>query len=985
MRLTTLGKFSIFLLCLTLWNAANGGLNLLYLIYSGMAGAFIVAAILTRIAARRIDVEITRPEQIFADETVPLTIRFTNRSIFPVFGVSVVTRYGRVSVGDIGGRRTETLTCPYRFPRRGLSDITDLVLEVRFPFGLFARRRRIAGKGIVVFPELLRDFEARRSRDLAEEEVARPMRGVGDEFWGVREYNPGDDMRLISWKLSAKLGRPLIKEYAQMVGDRVVVRVSGSPPGEETERRISEAASVARFYIDEGAEVRLVTDEGDSGYGRGLLHLGAMLGHLATLGEGKEARPTGEPVLRKDALPAIGTRGTLHALTYVMAAVVAASLLLVEGLDPVTKIGIWVAIAAGLAFDRLGKYPIPAWFLNVLSVVVLLFVFAVDIPSGGLLPGLTHLLVYVIANRLMSPKKERDTGVIALVCFLMFLLIAWQTVKPAFLIAYAAFFTAAAFWATSVSNDRARVGARRIAAVLVSVVLMLTLAGAAFALTPRFSNPRFAKMMRRLGLADVVLSEMSIVKLADSVRLGAFNDVRSNSRRIMQVKIDGLSDGEDKSLLIRGGALDRFEGEGWDRTEMQFRYRLYGQTIESVDGKALYGQEADGYNFTTDGFIKGKGGVVQEFYIYPMESSLIFSVGDPTAISGRVVLPTLDLSGTAYSSTDHESGGRYVVISQSIPVRLYEGVENYDDYMGALFLQLPRDVERVADLAEEVTRGAASDMERAFAIEEYFHENYVYSYLGAHGRQSLDEFLFETKGANCEYFATGMAVMLRTLGIPSRLIVGYLTNDWQKVGGYFDVRNSDGHSWVEAFMPGQGWVAFDPTPEITGLPSFAFPLGRTLGTYLLQMQMSWYRYVVGYDFYIQQDMLSALIAKWRRILIAIVSVLIGSLLVAGIFMAVRARLRISRIEGAVRSSSAAYERAERWLARRGHRRGMGETPGEFALSVVRANPHLDVLEKFTRAYYEWRYGDADGREAMGLMQRLRGAIRRHTESAISLK
>jgi transglutaminase-like putative cysteine protease len=75
----------------------------------------------------------------------------------------------------------------------------------------------------------------------------------------------------------------------------------------------------------------------------------------------------------------------------------------------------------------------------------------------------------------------------------------------------------------------------------------------------------------------------------------------------------------------------------------------------------------------------------------------------------------------------------------------------------------------------------------------------------------IDEFLFETKQGHCEYFATSMVLMLRTLNIPARLATGYSVDQQNAVTGYFEVRQRHAHAWVEAYIAGHGWMTFEPT------------------------------------------------------------------------------------------------------------------------------------------------------------------------------
>jgi len=953
------------------------------MVYSVLVAALVLSWLGVRLAARLTIASVDLPNQIFADEPFSVRVRIRNRWWMPLLGISIVNSRHEVVVGDLPPLASKEAFIQCVLKKRGLNDVTDLGLRVRFPFGLFVRTRQIPLRGVLVYPHVDRMPARRLLSEALAQEVAKPRKGTGDEFWGVRDYVQGDDARLISWKLTAKAGRFMITEYAEMVGDRVTVKVQGQPPGDATERRISEAASVARHFIDEGAEVRLVTDEGDTGFGRGLVQLEIILKHLATLGEGSRPQPSGDALPAAQSLPEIGTKGPLYVATMILAATVAASLWLVEGLDLTTKIAFAAAIPAGILADRTGLYPLPPGAWNVLNLAAVAAVLALDIPASGLLPGLTHLIAYAFINRMLNRKAARDSRVIFAVTLLMFVLVSWQTVKPLYVAAYVAYFAAAGLWLMIASERLKGVGVWRAASLLLTLVFIMAAAGAIFAATPRFSNPRFAQLMRQLGLADMVTPEFSIVSLHERMTLGNFDDVRTNGRRVMQVRVQGRKASALEPLRVRAGALDRFDGDTWERTAVQFIYRLGENLVTASGGTAQYNRGGELY-FTSD-YERDAGGQVEDYFIYPMDLGLVFSVGEPTAVEGGIVLPSFDATGTVYSASSYRGGGRYVIRSQSQDFRLYEMIEGYDAMLNELFLQLPEGTERIRNLALEVAGGYPDSWGKAVAIRHWLKQRFKYSYLGAHSRQSLEDFLFETRAANCEYFATAMAVMLRTIGVPSRLVVGYLTDEWDNVEGYYYVRNSDGHAWVEAYIPDRGWVAFDPTPATSEPPPLAFPLGREIYMYFLGLQMSWYRYVIGYDFYVQQNALSRVIARWRRFALALLA------LAALVAAALGARWAIGRAwlprrrSTKASPSSQAYERALKRLAGKGFVRMRWQTPGEFARMVVGREPKLKVLIDFTEAYYAWRFGSSDGRLAMRLLDELGVSLAKYGEMSIGPK
>ncbi len=79
-------------------------------------------------------------------------------------------------------------------------------------------------------------------------------------------------------------------------------------------------------------------------------------------------------------------------------------------------------------------------------------------------------------------------------------------------------------------------------------------------------------------------------------------------------------------------------------------------------------------------------------------------------------------------------------------------------------------------------------------------------------QQPVAEFLFEKKKGYCEYFASATAVLLRLQGIPARYVRGFTVREANRIGGHYVVREADAHAWVEAFVPGRGWVEADATP-----------------------------------------------------------------------------------------------------------------------------------------------------------------------------
>ena len=157
---------------------------------------------------------------------------------------------------------------------------------------------------------------------------------------------------------------------------------------------------------------------------------------------------------------------------------------------------------------------------------------------------------------------------------------------------------------------------------------------------------------------------------------------------------------------------------------------------------------------------------------------------------------------------------------QADPVTPTEGVLRtvdlaYPVWVKELYLGLPEKLpERVGELALDLTKDSNTSYDKAVAIEDYLR---TYQYQTSHPNiefdaDAVDQFLFNTKAGPSDYFASAMAVMLRTLGIPSRLVLGYAPGEYNERINTFMVRDKDSHSWPEVYFPSLGWVEFEPSP-----------------------------------------------------------------------------------------------------------------------------------------------------------------------------
>ncbi|PKL78439.1 MAG: hypothetical protein CVV27_03280, partial [Candidatus Melainabacteria bacterium HGW-Melainabacteria-1] len=219
--------------------------------------------------------------------------------------------------------------------------------------------------------------------------------------------------------------------------------------------------------------------------------------------------------------------------------------------------------------------------------------------------------------------------------------------------------------------------------------------------------------------------------------------------------------------------------------------------------------------------------VVQTFYIEKDQSNLIFKA----PYAEQLYFPTdyvmLDQYGGLRSPIELFEDTTYTVVSEipnfqasTLTQISWEQVERFrknpeaelDPNYFAVPERLPA---RVRELSRQITAGTPGPYEAVRALEMHLKKNYPYDLeipeFPEH-RDSIDYFLFDQKAGYCEHFASSLAIMARSLGLGTRFVTGYTSGNYNPMTGYFEVRSSDAHGWVEIYFPHHGWVPFDPTP-----------------------------------------------------------------------------------------------------------------------------------------------------------------------------
>jgi uncharacterized protein (DUF58 family) len=233
-RLTRDGIIYLAAIFILIFAALNTGNNLLFMILACCLAAILISGVLSRGVLTGVELKFDLPEHIFAGQPVLAELELRNhKPIWPSFSLRVI--------GDVEKRLGQILTRPVffpyiprkssarqkvelRFPRRGVYRQDAFGIRTRFPFGFFEKTCRVDSDiEIVVYPEVTPTEQFYEVLPLLSGEMASHFRGRGHELHSLREYAPTDSARFVDWKVTAKTGRLMVREFAREDERRVML------------------------------------------------------------------------------------------------------------------------------------------------------------------------------------------------------------------------------------------------------------------------------------------------------------------------------------------------------------------------------------------------------------------------------------------------------------------------------------------------------------------------------------------------------------------------------------------------------------------------------------------------------------------------------------------------------------------------------------------------------------------------------------------
>jgi hypothetical protein len=573
--------------------------------------------------------------------------------------------------------------------------------------------------------------------------------------------------------------------------------------------------------------------------------------------------------------------------SYALIAAAFVALVLTGELDALSIALYSVAISVCFYRDTRGikRLRLREWMWRMLAIAYIPFIFVDATILSNRILALAHMTLFVSAAKLFQSKRDRDWVFLYLIAFFQMLLAAGLTFNATFVASLVVFLfcfvsTLAAFEirrarreVTSLDEEAVMplnqnqwvkyrvkeatvlpsrgVGRVRylVGASMAQVALVLALTLPFFFIIPRFGGGNVGR-----GIGD----SQAITGFSNKVELGQVASIKSSPRVVMRVQLDRPP---ARYLHWRGIALERYDGRAWSLDTKENRVVLLSQNRRSIsevsDADARFNRIYNLVNPSADrqeSPADHQNLIEQKIILESLDTPTLFAAQKPVQFYGPVGVLKKDKFTDALSADGLRGRTSYMVRSDiSIPNDQDLRADSpalAPKEIKEVNTRLPRKMDpRIEKLALEITRNAPTPYDKVKAIESELKTKFGYTLdLTIKGSDPLAEFLFDVREGHCEYFATAMVIMLRTLNIPARIVNGFQMGEYNDINRLYTVRESDAHSWVEVYFPrSQSWIEFDPTPA-AGINDYSQGgvLAR-LRKYMDAMEVFWLDYIVTLD------------------------------------------------------------------------------------------------------------------------------------------
>ncbi len=683
---------------------------------------------------------------------------------------------------------------------------------------------------------------------------------------------------------------------------------------------------------------------------------------------------------------------TIAIYTMVAAATLALAL---SGHIPTTISGLLgILVAASWLWEKRKQQTSPAWRWNSLVLLSLCGALVFGIATANIVGAASLFLSALLIVKLFQRKTTKDNKQIILLAFLIIVAASALNSNINYALCFAIFIFSATLSTicTTVQTEGKdftfTLADRKalLATVLRGSVVMLTIATAIF-----FTFPR-------LGFGFLVGLQppsLGITGFSDQITLGHHGTLSEDNRVIMRVGLPKDSTVSVENIHWRGVAFDHYENREWSRSEQAPKT----QKDILVDTAGVSQETILYHPHQRKQRIKQRLGenLQQDIYLEATGYDVLFGASFPASFSVRRGKTIRLTENNDEIRMRYGVRTRYSVLSQIGGATAPHGTEVP---ASLVYTQLPGSLSaKLLPLAQQMTRGKRTTADKAAAIEQHLQQTFTYTKNLTAPPENIDPVLFfltSSQRGHCEYFASAMVLLLRSLGIASRNVNGFLGGEWNEYESYVAVRMKNAHSWVEVYDPTFGWKTYDPTPS--SLSADNTVVARDTATqrmrrYLDSLRFRWNQWVIEYDQKKQASLLSEIsqtikvMAKTiKQSFIDLDYSRMGLWILPGVLLFIILYIRHKRphkrtgataISPNAKKVHSTYHKTLGFVQKVAEAKAHHQTPLQYAQTVLSLKvPGADDFHSLTLLYYQSRYGDKTTMEQVTRAQLLRKKIQR---------
>ena len=599
------------------------------------------------------------------------------------------------------------------------------------------------------------------------------------------------------------------------------------------------------------------------------------------------------------------------------------------------NLGVFATLALGRFMHVRGK-PLPYWAGGIIIVTALALLYNRYETLKGLETAV-GLLAFLGALKTAEIVKKRDLLAQLLMSELLLTghLLSTDSLAAVLYLLAVNFLIFWVLMAFQGNEEGERWSSKALRFYVKVFAFSLVLAVGFFFIFPRLPISKF------FARVDAPVSQMGF---GDEIKPGDFTRIVKDPTPIFRASFNSVIPISYENMYWKGATLSRIEGFSWKREKQGARTQW-----EEVASAEEYSYEVD---FS----------VLREDFLFLLDKTTSFKKLSP----GKIV---------------DKGGGTY---------RFYPRLNKKMRYRGAVskaswrdisvkerkrYLSLPEKASpKVTAYVEGITSQFSGTEERVRAVVGNFEKgNFLFTLSpGALSGDYLEDFLFRSKKGYCEHFASATGILLRMMGIPTRLVVGFHGGLWNPLGKYFILRNQDAHAWIEFWKEEEGWERLDPTKYVfperisRGFDVFEEGIeadreGTARNDWLVRWKTLWFAvdmayYRLGRSFFaLDYETQKQTLARWGvvdKVPLKMILVMVGLFGICGLAFFVVMRRRGRKIGMLERY----YDVLCRKMARAGDSRKKGQGPRDYSLSFEHTVEDFEAVKSAFDDYILIKYG-----------------------------